>query len=73
MPGTKRVLELSVFQRGDIVAQYEGRLCHHIIYWNLSIPLAAINRVIVKCTRDGKKCTASPSGRPGQSDQIDSC
>ena len=73
MPQTKGVLEVSVFHLCDIVAQYDGRLSHHRIYWNLSIPLAAINRVIVKYTREGKKCTASPSGRPDQSDKIDSC
>ena len=37
---------------------------------NLSYPLAGINMVIVRCTREGKKCTASRSGRPVPLDQT---
>ena len=35
---------------------------------SLSLPLATVSRVIVKCTRKGKKCTASHSDRPGPLD-----
>ena len=55
------------------MGQYEGRLCQHNISKKLSIfsiPLATVDRVIVRCTREGKKCTASRSGRLGPLDRT---
>ena len=40
---------------------YEGRHSQYKISIDLSIPLAAVNRMIVKCTSEGR-CTASRSG-----------
>ena len=65
MPQTKAALQLSKFLRGCIVGQCEGGISQRYISKNLSIPLATVNRVIVKCTRVGMKCTASRSCRQG--------
>ena len=49
---TKGALVLSEYQRGRIAGQFESGLSQRKIS-NLSIPVAAVNRVIVKCTRPG--------------------
>ena len=55
MPQTKGAYELFKFQRGHIVSQCEGGLNQRRISKNLSIPLATVSKVIVKCARGGKK------------------
>ena len=44
------------------MGHYGGGLSEQKISQNLSIPLPTVNKVIVKCTRGGEKCTASRSG-----------
>ena len=50
------------------MGQYDGGLSRRKIFIDLSIPLATVNKVIVNCTREGKKCTASHKGHPWPSD-----
>ena len=67
MPWTKGALELFKFQRDHIVGQYEGRLSQRKVSKNLSLKLATVNRVIDKCSREGKKFTDFCSAHPGSS------
>ena len=70
MTQTKGVITLSEFQLGHIVGQYEGVLSQQKIGKNLLILLVAVNGVVVRYTREAKKCTASRSVCPGPSDRT---
>ena len=70
MPRTEGALDFSKFQRGRIVGQFESGLIQRKISNNFSKTLATVNRLIVKCTGEVKKCTASRSGCPGPSDRT---
>ena len=68
MPRTKGALEHSEFQRSRIVGQYKGGHSQCRISKHLSMSLVTVNRVIMKCSREGRTCTASRLFHAGATD-----